>query len=141
MGSADKLYDKYEIRRKDGQHYLGGKHRGCQYFVIDLTHDEFAIPAIRAYANACVEKQPGLSADLKSWLTKKAAETVKVDSEEIEKIKMDFGDNNTCIDCGQTIPEDDIEADPETGEGPLCPSCLESRGTDDSFDLGESDND
>lgn len=47
--------------------------------------------------------------------------------------------HNTCIDCGESIAPDDIETDPETGEGPLCPFCLDARGQDDPFDLGESD--
>lgn len=44
---------------------------------------------------------------------------------------------NMCIDCGDTIPEREVEYDPETDEGPLCPPCLEERGTDDAFDFGE----
>lgn len=44
-----------------------------------------------------------------------------------------------CIDCGNTIPPGDEEYDPETEEGPLCPTCLEDRGTDTNFDFGESD--
>lgn len=58
------LYRKFDIKRTDGSSEPGGKHHGCAYFVLDLTHDEFAIPALRAYAAACREKFPALAADI-----------------------------------------------------------------------------
>ncbi len=36
------------------------------YFVLDWAHDPFAIPAARAYADACEAKYPALSADLRA---------------------------------------------------------------------------
>lgn len=63
MSDTDKgIYRKYRVQR------LGDKlkkHRFCDYFVLDWTHDEFAIPAARAYADACESKFPELAADLR----------------------------------------------------------------------------
>lgn len=58
------LYGKFYIDRVDGQSAPGQKHDGCDYFVLDLTHDPFALPAIIAYAEACREEYPALSRDL-----------------------------------------------------------------------------
>lgn len=59
------LYGKFNrINRVDGSSRPGGKHDGCDYFVLDLTHDPFAIPALRAYAAACKDEHPLLAADL-----------------------------------------------------------------------------
>lgn len=59
------LYEKYTIRRTDGTDAPGEKHEECEYFVLDLTHDEFAIPAIEAYARVSEKEYPLLAADLK----------------------------------------------------------------------------
>ncbi len=58
------IYKKFEVRRTDGSSGPGGKHEGCSYFVLDMDHDEFAIPALRAYAHACEKEFPALSKDL-----------------------------------------------------------------------------
>lgn len=58
------LYNKFVVQRTDGTDVSGGKHKDCEYFVLDLTHDPFALPAIRAYADACHEKYPKLAEDL-----------------------------------------------------------------------------
>ena len=58
------LFHKYDVSRTDGSSEPGGKHSECNYFVLDLTHDKFAIPAIMAYANACLGEYPQLAADL-----------------------------------------------------------------------------
>ena len=44
------LYRKFEVRRTDGKDAPGEKHHGCEYFVLDATHDPAAIPALIAYA-------------------------------------------------------------------------------------------
>jgi hypothetical protein len=64
------LYNKYTVYRNDGSSDPGMKHDGCAYFVLDLTHDPYAKPAILAYADACESTHPVLAADLR-----KAAET------------------------------------------------------------------
>ncbi len=58
------LYGKFLVYRADGKDCPGQKHDGCAYFVLDLTHDPFAIPAIQAYADACREALPALAKDL-----------------------------------------------------------------------------
>jgi hypothetical protein len=46
------LYQKFNVSRTDGSSKRGGKHYECQYFVLDLSHDPLALPAIEAYAKA-----------------------------------------------------------------------------------------
>lgn len=58
------LFHKFNIERTDGTSGPGGKHDGCDYFVLDLTHDKHAPAAIRAYAGSCREEYPLLAADL-----------------------------------------------------------------------------
>lgn len=53
MGDRAKgLMGKFDVYRRDGTDAPGGKHRGCEYFVLDLDHDPHAVPAIRAYAHS-----------------------------------------------------------------------------------------
>lgn len=47
------IVQKFHVTRTDGKHRAGQKHHDCEYFVLDLTHDPFSVPAIRAYADAC----------------------------------------------------------------------------------------
>lgn len=58
------LYGKFRVMRVDGRSAPGKKHFGCEYFVLDITHDPFAIPALKAYARACKEQYPLLAKDL-----------------------------------------------------------------------------
>lgn len=58
------IYNKYRVERMDGSTSPGGKHRDCEFFVLDLVHDEFAIPALQAYMIACGKKFPELAKDL-----------------------------------------------------------------------------
>ena len=54
MGDRNRgLYGKFVVTRTDGRDAFGEKHDGCDYFVLDLTHDKHAIPAVLAYADAC----------------------------------------------------------------------------------------
>ena len=55
------LYRKYRVSRLDD---VVGKHNDCEYFVLDLTHDKHAAPALRAYAMSCREEYPLLFQDL-----------------------------------------------------------------------------
>jgi hypothetical protein len=59
------IYAKFRIERTDGQSAPGCKHDGCEYFVLDLDHDKFSIPAIEAYAEACKDEYPVLAEELK----------------------------------------------------------------------------
>ena len=57
------LYTKYlPIERWDDS----PKHKNCEYFVLDLTHDSFARKAALIYAIFCAEEYPKLAADLTS---------------------------------------------------------------------------
>ena len=59
------LYGKYLVSRTDKSDFAGKKHDGCEYFVLDLTHDRFAVKAIRVYAiGARLAGYDQLSADL-----------------------------------------------------------------------------
>jgi len=64
------LYGKFRIERTDGKSAPGEKHDGCEYFVLDLTHDPHAPPALRAYADACRAGYPLLAADLDALLAR-----------------------------------------------------------------------
>ena len=66
MSDKDKgLYEKYYVIRTDDSSQKGGKHHGCDFYVLDLTHDPFALPALVAYESACREEYPLLAADLR----------------------------------------------------------------------------
>lgn len=66
MGDKNKgLYGKFAVQRMDGSDQPGGKHHGCEYFVLDLSHDPHAEPALRAYAFSCRHEYPLLSDDLR----------------------------------------------------------------------------
>lgn len=58
------VYEKFRVERTDGKSAPGQKHDGCDYFVLDLTHDKFADAALRAYAEACRAEYPDLARDL-----------------------------------------------------------------------------
>lgn len=59
---AKRLYRKYRVTRIDD---ATGKHDGCEFFVLDWMHDRFAVPAIRAYADACAAEFPLLATELR----------------------------------------------------------------------------
>lgn len=58
------LYDKFTITRNDGQSAPGQKHDGCEYFVLDITHDHHARQALVAYAMSCRNENPELASAL-----------------------------------------------------------------------------
>lgn len=64
------LYRKFNVSRTDGSSESGGKHDGCNYFVLDVTHDKYAGAALRAYADSCVAEYPLLAADLHDLASK-----------------------------------------------------------------------
>ena len=61
------IYRKYNVERL---HDPNGKHSKCFYFVLDTIHDEFSVPALRAYADACEAKFPELAKDIRATLPK-----------------------------------------------------------------------
>lgn len=54
------LYNKYLVERIDRSE----KHRDCEYFVLDITHDPHARAALHAYAVSCSQDHPKLAEDL-----------------------------------------------------------------------------
>lgn len=68
------MYDKFTVIRNDGQSEQWQKHFGCDYFVLDLTHDKYALRALRTYAEACQVEYPLLAADLMHILHHKVGE-------------------------------------------------------------------
>ncbi len=74
MGDPNRgIYHKFNIERTDGTSIEGGKHHGCDYFVLDVTHDPFALPALRSYAEVCRPQYPLLAADLDAKVGEAAA--------------------------------------------------------------------
>ena len=69
------LYNKFTVTRNDGSSEQGKKHHRCAYFVLDLTHDKSAIPALRAYADDCESEYPLLAADLRAQLAARASQS------------------------------------------------------------------
>lgn len=59
------LYPKFNVSRTDGEDVQGHKHYRCEYFVLDLTHDPFALGPLRQYADECEREYPVLAADLR----------------------------------------------------------------------------
>lgn len=57
------LYRKYHVERLNDE---DGKHRECDYFVLDLVHDANARAALLAYADECEAEHPSLAADLRA---------------------------------------------------------------------------
>ena len=59
------LYNKYEVRRTDRRDsHKEDKHYDCRYFVLDLDHDKYALPALESYKKACVKEYPELAREL-----------------------------------------------------------------------------
>lgn len=60
------LYPKFQVIRTDGQSAPGQKHEHSEYFVLNLSTDKHAIPAISAYAKSCEAEYPLLADDLRT---------------------------------------------------------------------------
>lgn len=75
MGDTTRgLYGKFQVSRVDGTDKPGGKHFGCQYFVLDVDHDPAAIPALRAYVRSVRRKYPKLAEDLTKLIVVKTGQ-------------------------------------------------------------------
>lgn len=60
--ATEGLHRKYSVRRLNDD---AGKHHECEFFVLDWLHDKFAVPAMRAYADACEVEFPVLADELR----------------------------------------------------------------------------
>jgi hypothetical protein len=58
------VFRKYHVRRVDGRDAPGGDRHGDEHFVLNLTRDPHAVPAIAAYARSCEGEFPQLAKDL-----------------------------------------------------------------------------
>lgn len=87
------LGQKFSVTRLDGEDAPGGKHYGDEYFVLNLTTDERAIPAISAYIQACEADNPTLAADLRAKVAAKVAR-------ENEMVSMP----DSTLPCGLHVP-------------------------------------
>lgn len=67
MSESDKprgLYKKYKVERVDKSE----KHVDCEYFVLDLDCDKFALNALYSYMCQCEAEYPYLAKDLRKKL-------------------------------------------------------------------------
>lgn len=78
------LYDKFTVTRNDDTDMEGGKHEGCEYFVLDLDHDKHAPPALEAYAASCEAEYPLLARDLRKKALAMRDEFAEGDSSDIQ---------------------------------------------------------
>lgn len=99
------VYRKFNVSRTDGRDQPGGDRHGAEYFVLDVTHDRFAKPALAAYAAACRDAYPALADDMvrRYGITTAAQRECSCGW---------HGAQDDCVWCG-TI-------------GPLCPKCHET---------------
>jgi hypothetical protein len=72
------LYQKFNVERTDGRSAPGEKHDGCEYFVLDITHDPHAILALKAYAESCATTFPLLAIQLLELTRERKAAAGKV---------------------------------------------------------------
>ncbi|MGE5523418.1 MAG: hypothetical protein ACM3SS_06875, partial [Rhodospirillaceae bacterium] len=93
MGDKSRgLYHKFNVERTDGSSAPGGKHHGCDYFVLDMTHDAFAKAALTAYADACEKEYPLLADDLRArYNLSPAPQGSVVVPEEPDAVRVDSG--------------------------------------------------
>lgn len=68
------LYSKFNVSRGDGRDGPGGDREGAEYFVLDLTHDPFAIPALQTYIEQCQREYPYLARDLEQMIDRVQAQ-------------------------------------------------------------------
>lgn len=63
------LHKKFVVERVDNSDLPGGKHSGCTYYVLDLTHDEVAFSMLPTLAAAYRSTRPNLADDLMKMYT------------------------------------------------------------------------
>lgn len=80
------VFRKFIVQRVDGSDQPGGKHHGCEYFVLDMQHDPHAPAALRAYAQSCEQTHPQLSRDLLERFPPAPPDTARVPVEPTEEV-------------------------------------------------------
>ena len=72
MNAREKgIFHKFNVTRTDGRDAPGEKHEGDQYFVLNITTDPYAIPALAAYAEACRSEYAVLASDIQNMIGSK----------------------------------------------------------------------
>ena len=138
MGDKTKgLYGKFIVQRADGSDQHGGKHHGCEYFVLDLSHDKHAYMALRAYANSCREEYPLLAADLleKSKVMRAAGLFPTFSPELREAVQKALAAGKSCAEHqGAIVFINDGKAEDRWAEheANACPACGGSGHKDDA---------
>lgn len=105
------LYGKFRVERVDGRDRPGGDKEGAVYFVLDTTHDPFAAPALRAYADACADGYPALSRDLMGLAGSKPAEYAPQEQEPSEDYKRGYIDGQRYAIKSARIAKQEQEPD------------------------------
>lgn len=59
------VFKKYSVVRLADR---AGKHVGCDFFVLDVTHDPHAVSALLAYAESVANDNPDLAKELRARL-------------------------------------------------------------------------
>ena len=76
LAKRDGIFRKFNVERTDGtDRKPGDKHFNCVYFVLDISHDKFAAPALMAYADACEKELPELASDVRDMAQVNRLET------------------------------------------------------------------
>lgn len=74
------LYRKFNVSRTDPESQE--RHQNCRYFVLDIDHDEHAIPALLTYAESVKDTEPKLAEDLTYYAIRaQTLRTMKKDDE------------------------------------------------------------
>lgn len=58
------LYQKFDVKRRDGRDAPGGDREHAAYFTIDVVNDPNAVAAITGYRLSCEGMCPQLASDL-----------------------------------------------------------------------------
>lgn len=96
------LYNKFKmLERTDGQSRPGGRHHGCRYFPLDLTHDEIARACAISYAQRIEKTNALLAADLRRAVAEIEAKTPVVAGDPCSRCEGHgkHADGDTCLHC------------------------------------------
>jgi hypothetical protein len=74
---GETMTPEFRVERTDGSSAPGEKHDGCEYFILDVTHDPHALPALEAYAASCERDYPLLARDLRLMRDAKAIAAIR----------------------------------------------------------------
>ena len=58
------LYQKFDVKRRDGRDAAGGDRQNAAYFVLDVVNDPFAVAALTNYRIMCEGTCPELANEL-----------------------------------------------------------------------------